>query len=59
LLRPAGQLLALKGASVADEVRSASRQLMAWTEVEVLTLTSVAGEPTWVVRAAAGPGGAK
>jgi 16S rRNA (guanine527-N7)-methyltransferase len=59
LVRPSGQLLALKGASVADEVRSASRQLMAWTEVEVLTLTSVAEEPTWVVRATAGPSGAK
>jgi 16S rRNA (guanine527-N7)-methyltransferase len=53
LVRPAGQVLALKGATAANEVAAASRQLQAWSDVEVLTLISAAGEPTWVVRAIA------
>ena len=53
LVRPLGQVLALKGASAASEVTAASRQLKGWSEVEVLTVTSAAGEPTWVVRATA------
>jgi 16S rRNA (guanine527-N7)-methyltransferase len=53
LVRPGGELVAMKGASAAEEVRSASKDLERWGggPVEVLTLgRGVVNPPTTVIR---------
>jgi 16S rRNA (guanine527-N7)-methyltransferase len=60
LLRPGGQLLALKGAGAADELRAATATLarLGAADAEVLTMEAGGGGPTWVVRVVSGPAAA-
>jgi 16S rRNA (guanine527-N7)-methyltransferase len=55
LLRPGGQLLALKGATAQEELTAAAEQLgrSGAEQAEVITVHA-GGQPTWVIRVVAG-----
>lgn len=60
LVRPGGELFAIKGARAREEVQAARRaaRVAGWAETEVVEATTLSGiEPTWVVRAVRMGGG--